>query len=550
MADDHAEDARRQNGEKKKPLVVSGFEFVLMGSKGALNKKGISQIRAHTTRELHRTRRESGQAQTLERRRRNRPGNILFGSQTDPFHVLPQLPFENQMPGVLDEVKHNVFHVYNQKTMKQIMWPQITKNGTFFTAMMLMGSVHLDGLTTRSSSATTTALKVETMHRVRESMQDASRPAIITSIAAIAILATSAENWKVQKNVRARSLQTLCQPLAASNFIRLHFYRDSELTKWLDVMHRNAYDVLIREATRLNMFEDSRFCKDVLKIITVIAAARRCRIPTSGLAPLADSRTLLKEYEHVFNDRWRSRTAPDPELYSPLYDGREDSNEDPFPFVSQEYLRVLLQMMQSVVKIWLRQRTSSVTQPTPADSLMLNSLYQRIFSMPSSEVSNLPCSNDYVYEACRLASVLLIRSVYSNRHWKYVAAGTSILSKIREALQNTALDGLWEKNIGLLYFVVLIFHSAAFGTPDYIYGHVLQGRIHFELTYSHNDWHGALRPMMALNDLMPNDYDCGTKNPSELELMDGYSTILADMQSTVGSSLPILLSDTDTESPD
>ena len=61
MDDDHAEDACRPNGEKKKPLVVSGFEFVLMGNKGALNKKGISQIRAHTTRELHRTRRENGQ---------------------------------------------------------------------------------------------------------------------------------------------------------------------------------------------------------------------------------------------------------------------------------------------------------------------------------------------------------------------------------------------------------------------------------------------------------------------------------------------------------
>jgi hypothetical protein len=38
-----------------------------------------------------------------------------------------------------------------------------------------------------------------------------------------------------------------------------------------DIMHRNAYAVLIKEANRLNMFDDSRFCKDVLRIITVIA---------------------------------------------------------------------------------------------------------------------------------------------------------------------------------------------------------------------------------------------------------------------------------------
>jgi hypothetical protein len=36
-------------------------------------------------------------------------------------------------------------------------------------------------------------------------------------------------------------------------------------------MHRNAYAVLIKEAHRLNMFEDSKFCKDILRIITVIA---------------------------------------------------------------------------------------------------------------------------------------------------------------------------------------------------------------------------------------------------------------------------------------
>jgi hypothetical protein len=52
--------------------------------------------------------------------------------------------------------------------------------------------VHLDGLTTGSSSATTTALKVEAMRLVRESVQDASRAAIITSISAIACLATCA----------------------------------------------------------------------------------------------------------------------------------------------------------------------------------------------------------------------------------------------------------------------------------------------------------------------------------------------------------------------
>ncbi|KIW68466.1 hypothetical protein PV04_04408 [Phialophora macrospora] len=508
MADNHAGDSVHGAAGKKKPLVVSGFEFVLMGSDGALNKKGISQIRAHTTRELHKTRRENGQA--LTRRRRNRPGNIFYGSQIDPFRTLPQLPIEDQHPGILDKVKHNVFIVFNQKTMQQTIWPQGAKDGTFFTAMLLMCSVHLDGLTTGSASAMTTALKVEAMRLVRQSIQDASRAAIISSISAIACLATSALVRGGQEGAEEY------------------------------MMHRSAYAVLIKEAIKLNMFEDSRFCKDVLRVITVIAIARRCRLPTAGLAPPADSRTLLSEYEHVFEDRWRSRTAPEPELFSPLYDGRQDSSEDPFPFMDRDHLRLLLQMMQSVIKIWIRVKASPAAQQAPANNLILKSLYQRIFNMPSSKVPDLPSSNDHVYEACRLTSVLLIRAVEHNQHWRSEAAGTSLLQRIRDALQKTDLDGLWGKNIGQLYYVVLVFHSAAFGTHEYLFGHVVQGRIHFELTYSYNDWHGALLPMAVLNSLAPDTKSSPSTGPDALETTR-YSTVLSDMQTPVGSSFPIPL---------
>jgi hypothetical protein len=128
MADDDSKPAApTAKLAKKKPVMISGFEFVLMGSDGALSKKGISQIRAHTTRELHRTRRETGQvrppflpssstskesspsdprSQAVVQRRRQRPGNLLFGSSLDPFHALPHLPIEDQKPGIFDDVKH------------------------------------------------------------------------------------------------------------------------------------------------------------------------------------------------------------------------------------------------------------------------------------------------------------------------------------------------------------------------------------------------------------------------------------------------------------
>jgi hypothetical protein len=235
----------------------------------------------------------------------------------------------------------------------------------------------------------------------------------------------------------------------------------------------------------------------------------------------------MKEYEYVFEDMWQSRTHPAPELYSPVYDGRTNTEQDPFPYVQREHLRLLLQMMQSVVELWLRPETGTTTPAQCGlqlpDAVVLDSLCRRMMGMPSAKRANLPCTNDHVYEACRLISVLMIQSVehrYASRCMGAVqrsrsllpdvtstAATTSILASVYKALEKTNLDQLWDKNIGLLYWVLLVFHCAAYRSPDsysyYPYGHALLARVNFELTYSYRDWHGSLKPLLALRDLLP-----------------------------------------------
>ncbi len=82
-----------------------------------------------------------------------------------------------------------------------------------------------------------------------------------------------------------------------------------------------------------------------------------------------------------------------------------------------------------------------------------------------------------------------------------------ILASVYEALQKTDLDKLWDKNIGLLYWVLLVFHCVAYSSPGpdsyYPCGHALLARVNFELTYSYHDWHGSLKPLLALRDLLP-----------------------------------------------
>jgi hypothetical protein len=76
--------------------------------------------------------------------------------------------------------------------MKRSIWPEGTKDDTFFTGMMLMCSVHLDGMNFGQASTVTTALKLEAMRLVRERIGRQSPDAIIGCISAIACLATCA----------------------------------------------------------------------------------------------------------------------------------------------------------------------------------------------------------------------------------------------------------------------------------------------------------------------------------------------------------------------
>lgn len=224
-------------------------------------------------------------------------------------------------------------------------------------------------------------------------------------------------------------------------------------------------------------------------------------MPIAGLAPLGNSDTLLTEVEFIFEDQWKSRTEPDLTLFSPIYDGRTNPLDDPFPHVESNYLHVLLEMMQEIINIWLRPGFSLGTL-SKIDASMLESLQISVLTMPSAHVPSLPCSSDYVYECCRLISVLMVRSVQVKCSWKTMAGRNSLLPQLREALHRTDLGNLWGNKLGLLYWVILVFHCAAFGTPDYLLGHSVQTRIHFELTYSRTDWHGAVKPMIALKDII------------------------------------------------
>ena len=62
-----------------------------------------------------------------------------------------------------------------------------------------------------------------------------------------------------------------------------------------------------------------------------------------------------------------------------------------------------------------------------------------------------------MYEYCRLTTTILLRAADGGCSLKQAAAGTGILSEIRNALIKSDLYGLWGEHTGLLWWVFLIY---------------------------------------------------------------------------------------------
>lgn len=76
--------------------------------------------------------------------------------------------------------------------MKEVIWPTGSKDVTFFSGMLLMSSVQLDGMRLGELTSTTTTLKLEAMALVRERIREADPDSIISALSAIACLASCA----------------------------------------------------------------------------------------------------------------------------------------------------------------------------------------------------------------------------------------------------------------------------------------------------------------------------------------------------------------------
>lgn len=231
------------------------------------------------------------------------------------------------------------------------------------------------------------------------------------------------------------------------------------------------------------------------------SAVRICGMPVSGLA--SSSYGSLQSMQKMFGT---SSIDPSHDLLSPIY----NESKIPFPGVKNRRLRSLLQLTQCVLDDWTTPYSISKSDLTLPE--IRQSLHQRLENMPSSPTQTGEVYQDGVYEACRLTAVLMIRSLEGHESWFEAAKKGAFLRSCREALSRTNLGDLWGSQIGLLYWIVLVMHTASFRTPHYPFYHGIFSRITFELTYRYDDWYGSVKPLTNLRRIMQICQQ--TQNPS------------------------------------
>jgi len=67
----------------------------------------------------------------------------------------------------------------------------------------------------------------------------------------------------------------------------------------------------------------------------------------------------------------------------------------------------------------------------------------------------------YMYECCRLTTMLLLRAEANDCRLRDAAYDTDILARVAYALRKTDLYSLWGGQIGLLFWVVMVCYAAA-----------------------------------------------------------------------------------------
>lgn len=152
------------------------------------------------------------------------------------------------------------------------------------------------------------------------------------------------------------------------------------------------------------------------------------------------------------------------------------------------------------VQSWLATFRGDDNEAEEEDMLLYRQHCRDAIARFKSSVVISSSESGYVYECCRLAAQLMLRAETRRYSLNEAVQGTTFHIQVENALQKTDLFDLWGPNIGLLYWVLLVFCTSITGNqfdlnPTTVLLNFLIGKI------ATSDYHVevGLRPLQKLN---------------------------------------------------
>ncbi len=115
--------------------------------------------------------------------------------------------------------------------------------------------------------------------------------------------------------------------------------------------------------------------------------------------------------------------------------------------------------------------------------------------MCPSEDPGHDISGDYIYESCRLASLIILRIIDTSLPILEAVKDTGLPSQIKASLRRTDIGSAWGDMNGCLFWASVIGAAAARQSPEWPYLAAVFVRLMFEMAYRNRCWAAAISPV-------------------------------------------------------
>lgn len=370
------------------------------------------------------------------------------------LHFLPKLPKLVGSDSKASQLLGHMSHLF-PKNVLSMLQPKDMTDDVVFMSQLFMTQWYLDALRNRSRSMEAHAIGAEAVRALNKRLSTTEAPSSHTYFAII--MYATASRWY------SRNLQEyMCHRKGIDTLLSLN--------GGLAALRSTALD---RGARRLLLWH-----------FHIMAALTNGTMPVDTDAQVEHQRDVVEYPPETIQDMESPISCPD-----------QGFTTIPKSKRCQTHTLRLLEDVRSFVQ-QIIEDSESEGNISIAKLTRRSDLEAHILDLPSAWRQNLPTSEDWIYECCRLAAIVMIGAALRSSSLHTEAVRSGLVAHAQRALRMADTDDLWGQMSGVLFWVVWVFHvrdvdvadQSASDTTNFAWLTALQLRLQMHAMYARSQW--------------------------------------------------------------